>query len=143
MLPIQTKSTYRLSAAYPNQIYLQVVGVRSEDQGRYDCYADNGRGPPVSAVIVLSVNQPRELAANIIETDPDVIMSLGAPATLYCLAYGWPKPTVTWWKGTKILPLNSDRLSQDDFTLRHLRINGLNLVMIDSDNNTKHVIFIY
>lgn len=98
---------------------LQIVGVRAEDEGRYDCFADNGRGPPVSVTILLTVNKPRELAAKIMETDRNVVMSLGAPATLYCLAYGWPKPTVTWWKGTKILPLNSDRLSQDeDYTLR-------------------------
>ena len=76
-----------------------MVGARPEDQGRYDTYADNGRGPPVTLPIILSVNQPRELAANIMESNKDVIMSLGAPAIIACRAYGWPRPTVTWWKG--------------------------------------------
>ena len=98
---------------------LQIVGARREDDGRYDCYADNGRGPPISVTLTLTVSEPRDLAASIKETDKNVVMSLGAPATLFCLAYGWPKPTVTWWKGTKILPLSSDRLTQDDdFTLK-------------------------
>ena len=87
---------------------LQIVGARPTDAGRYDCLADNGRGPPVSASLSLNVGQPRELAADIMDNNAaagGVVMSLGAPATLYCLAYGWPRPTVTWWKGTKILPL--------------------------------------
>jgi len=98
---------------------LQIVGARREDEGRYDCFADNGRGPPISVTLTLTVSEPRDLAASIKETDKNVVMSLGAPATLFCLAYGWPNPTVTWWKGTKILPLSSDRLTQDDdFTLK-------------------------
>ena len=30
-------------------------------------------------------------------------MSLGAPAVIACRAYGWPRPTVTWWKGKQNL----------------------------------------
>ena len=41
----------------------------------------------------------------------------GSPAKLYCLAYGFPKPTVTWWKGTTMLPLSSERHRQEEFTL--------------------------
>ena len=33
---------------------LQLVGARREDEGTYDCFADNGLGPPVSKQIVLS-----------------------------------------------------------------------------------------
>ena len=98
---------------------LQIVGVQRDDSGTYTCVADNGRGPPVTVPIVLSVDRPRDLGARIMESDPNVIMSLGASAALYCLAYGWPRPTVTWWKGTQMLPLSSDRIRQeDDFTLR-------------------------
>jgi hypothetical protein len=69
--------------------------------------------------VVLSVDEPRDLTAKIVETDPDIVMSLGSPATLYCLAYGFPKPTVTWWKDTQMLPLTSERISQgDDYTLK-------------------------
>ena len=98
---------------------LQIVGVRREDEGSYECFADNGLGPPVSQTVVVAVDQARDLPARILETEPDIVMSLNAPATLYCLAYGFPKPTVTWWKGTSMLPLTSDRVSQgDDFTLK-------------------------
>merc|ERR1719220_2161279 len=78
-----------------------------------------GLGGPVTQHVVLSVDAPRDLPARIVDTDADVTMSLGSPAKLYCLAYGFPKPTVTWWKGTSMLPLTSDRVSQgDDFTLK-------------------------
>jgi len=98
---------------------LQIVGVRREDEGTYDCFADNGLGPPISQQVVLAVDKPRDLAAKIMETPGDIVMSLNAPATLYCMAYGFPKPTVTWWKGTEMLPLTSDRVTQgDDFTLK-------------------------
>lgn len=98
---------------------LQIVGVRREDEGTYDCFADNGLGPPVSKQLILSVDEPKDLAAQIVETDPDIVMSLGSPATLYCLAFGFPKPTVTWWKDTQMLPLASERVSQgDDYTLK-------------------------
>ena len=110
-----TRGRFRLVAGGS----LQIVGVRREDSGTYECVADNGRGPPVTVAIVLTVEGPRDLGARIVETDPNVIMSLGAPATLYCLAYGWPRPTVTWWKGTQMLPISSERIRQeDDFTLR-------------------------
>jgi len=87
------------------------------DEGTYECIADNGLGVPVTKAVVLSVDTPREMPARIVETNPNMIMSLGSPARLYCLAYGHPTPTVTWWKGTRMLPLSSDRHSMEDFTL--------------------------
>ena len=66
-------------------LQIQIVGARPEDQGRYDTYADNGRGPPVTAPVLLSVNQPRELAAAIMETERDVIMSLGEQLFAVCI----------------------------------------------------------
>ena len=53
----------------------------------------------------------------------------GSPAKLYCLAYGFPKPTVTWWKGTTMLPLSSDRHRQEEFTLS-LRWNTTNVTNV-------------
>ena len=81
---------------------------------------------PVTQSVVLSVDSPRELGARIVKTDSDVTMSLGSPAKMYCLAYGFPKPTVTWWKGTTILDQSSDRHRLDDFTLS-LRWAGTSL----------------
>lgn len=37
---------------------------------------------------------------------------VGRPAELPCDARGWPKPTVTWWRETTMLPLSSRRYEQ-------------------------------
>ena len=59
--------------------------------------ADNGRRPFAEAKVNVRIGDPVETPARIIHPDsPDVYMSLGAPANLKCLAYGFPKPTVTW-----------------------------------------------
>ena len=47
--------------------------------------------------MTLAVDNPTEIPAQIVKPESsDVVMSLGAPAHLKCLAYGYPKPTVTW-----------------------------------------------
>jgi hypothetical protein len=52
-------------------------------------------------------------AAEILEEPvPDITVKLGAPAILQCYAYGFPSPTVTWWKEEKLLPLNTDQYEQ-------------------------------
>ena len=77
--------------------FLQIVGVDSTDEGVYTCIADNGRGIPAEATVTLAVDPATEIAANIVETrDNDIVLSLGAPANLHCMAYGHPKPTVSW-----------------------------------------------
>ncbi|XP_055949212.1 papilin-like isoform X1 [Argiope bruennichi] len=37
---------------------------------------------------------------------------IGEPAELPCNAVGWPRPTVTWWRDTTMLPLSSRRYEQ-------------------------------
>jgi len=37
------------------------------------------------------------------------VATLSQPSELRCLAGGYPKPFVTWWRGDKILPLKDDR----------------------------------
>lgn len=37
---------------------------------------------------------------------------IGEPAELPCNARGWPKPVVTWWRETTMLPLSSSRYEQ-------------------------------
>lgn len=45
------------------------------------------------------------------------VVKLGRPALLRCHAYGWPRPSITWWRGTSMLPRRS----------RHFRSRGTNL----------------
>lgn len=41
------------------------------------------------------------------ETNSSKIVEFNRPAALRCLAGGYPKPSVTWWKDTNILPLKT------------------------------------
>ncbi|XP_035703436.1 papilin isoform X2 [Folsomia candida] len=93
---------------------LQIVGVYRRDEGIYTCVADNGIGRPATLDITLVVNDPTPHQASIVEedTEPNVIVSLGSAASLRCFAMGWPRPSVTWWKGEKMLPFSSERYEQ-------------------------------
>ena len=64
--------------------------------GIYTAIADNGRGYPAEITVTFAIDEPLETPAAIAETDGEIFMSLGAPAILHCMAYGYPKPTVTW-----------------------------------------------
>lgn len=46
------------------------------------------------------------------------IVELNQPAVVRCLAGGYPKPIVSWWRGTEILPLRSTRFEVNrDYSL--------------------------
>ena len=51
--------------------------------------------------------------------NPKPIVTLGNPTIIRCLAVGIPRPTITWWRGTKMLPLSSAKYEQGrDMSLR-------------------------
>ena len=88
--------TYQ-SLALSNYIFFQIIGVDLTDEGKYTCIADNGRGIPAEAEMNLGVDNAKDLPAQIVEPESsDLVMSLGVPAHFKCLAFGYPKPTVTW-----------------------------------------------
>lgn len=43
------------------------------------------------------------------DTNSSKIVELNKPAQIRCLAGGYPKPGITWWRGTNLLPLKSTR----------------------------------
>lgn len=52
------------------------------------------------------------------ETNSTKIVRLNQPATIRCLAGGYPKPYVTWWKGSDLLSFNSQHHEVNrDFSL--------------------------
>jgi papilin len=57
------------------------------------------------------------------EQNSTVIATLNQPTILRCLAGGQPKPTITWFHGTSLLSLKSDRSEVTrDFSLVFKRV---------------------
>lgn len=57
--------------------------------------------------------EPSPRPAEVIGEDKTyVVVTLGAPTVLQCYAMGWPPPTVTWWRGDRMLPLSSEQFEQ-------------------------------
>lgn len=57
--------------------------------------------------------EPTSRPAEVIGEDKTyVVVTLGAPTVLQCYAVGWPTPTVTWWRGDRMLPLSSEQFEQ-------------------------------
>lgn len=66
----------------------------------------------------MHVIDPSQRAAEVIGEEQFVVVQLGAPAVLQCYAVGWPRPSVTWWRGERLLPFSSERYEQRrDFSL--------------------------
>lgn len=54
--------------------------------------------------------------------------TLGSPLVLRCTAYGWPSPTVQWWQGETMLPIDSqqyERRRDHSLLIRSLQITQL------------------
>ncbi|XP_059485336.1 papilin-like isoform X2 [Neocloeon triangulifer] len=94
---------------------LQIIGVTSDDAGNYTCSAKNG----VSTRIQLEVKDGLVTAADVVRVNPYMQVHLNSPAILHCYAMGWPRPSVTWWRGERMVPMASKGHQQylNDFTL--------------------------
>lgn len=51
-------------------------------------------------------------ASVIDEESTAVVAALDGPAVLQCYAVGWPRPTVTWWRAERMLPMSSNQYEQ-------------------------------
>ncbi|XP_048510814.1 papilin isoform X3 [Athalia rosae] len=104
---------------------LQIVGLYRSDAGIYTCTATNRLAAPVRIQYVLEITAPVEHTSAILGAiDYRVTVTLNSPAVLPCYAWGWPRPSVTWWHGDQILPLNDpNRELQRDHSLMIHRVS--------------------
>lgn len=63
-------------------------------------------------VLTACLDPVNRAAAVIGDDSSSVIVSLGAQTVLQCYAIGFPAPVVTWWRGSRYLPVSSDELEQ-------------------------------
>ncbi|XP_047535128.1 tyrosine-protein phosphatase Lar isoform X5 [Vanessa atalanta] len=100
---------------------LQIVKSEEEDQGKFECVAENAIGTEFSKPTSLYVKVRRVPPQFSIPPPPRTEVMLGGNLTLKCVAFGSPMPTVTWRKGlTKWLtsednpPLGLNTLELED-----------------------------
>ncbi|XP_060802396.1 tyrosine-protein phosphatase Lar isoform X2 [Amyelois transitella] len=100
---------------------LQIVKSEEDDQGKYECVAENSIGTDFSKPTSLYVKVRRVSPQFSIPPPPKTEVMLGGNLTLKCVAFGSPMPTVKWRKGlTKWLtpednpPLGLNTLKLED-----------------------------
>ncbi|XP_046968895.1 tyrosine-protein phosphatase Lar isoform X1 [Vanessa cardui] len=100
---------------------LQIVKSEEEDQGKFECVAENAIGTEFSKPTSLYVKVRRVAPQFSIPPPPRTEVMLGGNLTLKCVAFGSPMPTVKWRKGlTKWLtsednpPLGLNTLKLED-----------------------------
>ncbi|CAH0729535.1 unnamed protein product, partial [Brenthis ino] len=100
---------------------LQIVKSEEEDQGKFECVAENAIGTEFSKPTSLYVKVRRVAPQFSIPPPPRTEVMLGGNLTLKCVAFGSPMPTVKWRKGlTKWLtpedntPLGLNALKLED-----------------------------
>uniref|UniRef100_A0A182JSY1 Papilin n=1 Tax=Anopheles christyi TaxID=43041 RepID=A0A182JSY1_9DIPT len=84
---------------------LKIVQLHRTDSGTYVCIADNGIVP-----------RDAYIAGNLNDSQ---VVELEGPATLRCPAGGFPKPIVTWWRDTFMMPL---KIVNRDYSLHLARV---------------------
>ncbi|XP_066510450.1 immunoglobulin superfamily DCC subclass member 4-like [Hoplias malabaricus] len=95
-VPVESEETSRY-ATLPNGV-LQILGVSKDDEGLYRCMASNSARKRYSKDASLIVTPASSVENDVVITAPprDLIVVLGQPAVLECMAQGQPKPFVSW-----------------------------------------------
>jgi len=93
---------------------LQITDIKEEDDGRYQCMAENSLGSTLSSPLLVRVRKPRfyKRPDNLYEVMP------GSSLMLECFAEGSPMPFVKWKKG--LIDLTTDRIAGDFLFLSNI-----------------------
>ncbi|XP_065307703.1 tyrosine-protein phosphatase Lar-like isoform X3 [Dermacentor albipictus] len=87
---------------------LQIFDAQEEDQGNYECIAENSVGTAISPMATLFVRVRRVPPYFSIPPESTYEVSPGATLNLTCVAVGSPMPFVRWRKGSVDLTSDSE-----------------------------------
>ncbi|XP_050360925.1 peroxidasin [Nymphalis io] len=97
----------RLSMRHNGSIIIEKV--QHEDSGVYTCQAENINGK-ITAAATLEVM----VAPAFITVPKDQTVTIGDTAQFMCTARGVPKPVITWYRNTMVLPPNENIVLRND-----------------------------
>ncbi|XP_059050770.1 tyrosine-protein phosphatase Lar isoform X1 [Achroia grisella] len=102
---------------------LQIVKSEENDQGKYECVAENAIGTEFAKPTSLYVKVRRVSPQFSIPPPPRTEVMLGGNLTLKCVAFGSPMPTVKWKKGLTqwLTPEDNPPLGLNTLTLEDIR----------------------
>ncbi|XP_022247937.1 tyrosine-protein phosphatase Lar-like isoform X3 [Limulus polyphemus] len=102
--------------------YLQISEAKEEDQGTYQCVAENSMGSAFSNLASLYVKVRRVPPYFSIPPEPVYEVMPGSSLNLTCVAVGSPMPYVKWRKGTvDLTPDHSLPVGKNVLQLKNIR----------------------
>ncbi|XP_026500801.2 peroxidasin [Vanessa tameamea] len=97
----------RISMRHNGSIIIE--NVQHEDSGPYTCQAENINGK-ITAAVTLEVM----VAPAFIIVPKDQTVTIGDTAQFMCTARGVPKPVITWYRNTMVLPPSENIVVSND-----------------------------
>ncbi|XP_045784672.1 peroxidasin-like isoform X1 [Maniola jurtina] len=97
----------RISMQHNGSIIIE--NIQHEDAGLYTCQAEN-----INGKVTASVNLEVKVAPAFLTVPKDQTIALGDTAQFMCTARGVPKPIITWYKNTMVLPPSENILLRDE-----------------------------
>ncbi|CAK1588655.1 unnamed protein product [Parnassius mnemosyne] len=99
--------TDRITMHHNGSIVIEKI--QHTDAGKYTCHAENVKGK-ITAEAVLEVM----VAPAFITVPKDQVVTVGETAEFRCTARGAPKPVITWYRDTMVLPSSENIIYSDN-----------------------------